>query len=177
MSRRTEIGILVALFLVLAGVLYRNFQPDGGDSDAPAAILVQPLKVPNPALHLDQLTRLRKLVYTGSHRNIFSATPLPPPAAARKAVVVKDKPAALPAAPSGPPPLQVPLKFYGMAVDPKTGNKVAFFTDGDKVYIAAPGQTLLGHFRVVSIGAHSVQIEDTVSQRTAPIPMTPLQNQ
>jgi hypothetical protein len=177
MSRRVEIGILAALFLVLAGVVYRNFRPDAGpDSDAPDTIAAAPLKVPNPKLHLNQLARIRGLVYTGSHRNIFSATPPPPPAPPKKAVK-KDKPAAVPAGPPVPPPLQVPLKFYGMAVDPKTGNKIAFFTNGDNVYIASPGQTLLGHFRLMNIGKDTVQIEDTLTTQTAAIPMTPLQNQ
>lgn len=176
MSRRAEIGILVALALLLGFVVYRNFRPDAGaDSDAPTTIAVQPLKIPNPALHLNRLARIRQLAYTGSHRNIFSATP-PPPAPSKHAAM-KDRHSAAPAGPSVPAALQVPLKFYGMAVDPKTGNKVAFFTDGDKVYIARPGQTLLGHFRVVTIGSDTVQIEDTSSSRMATLPMTPLRNQ
>lgn len=175
MSRRTEIGILVALFLVLGGVLYWNFRPaTSADADAPALVAIQPLKVPNPTLHLDQLTRIRQLAYTGSHRNIFSAT-LPPPPAPRKDAR-KDAPPAVRAGPPVPPPLQVPLTFYGMAVDPKTGSELAFFTNGDNVYIASPGQTLLGHFRVLAIGKDTVQIEDIATSRSAVIPMTPLKN-
>lgn len=175
MSRRAEIGILVALFVVLGAVLYRNLRPESiADDDAPDTVVVAPLKVPNPALHLGQLARIRQLVYTGSRRNIFSATPPPPPAPPKSAV--KDKPAAVPAGPPVPPALQVPLKFYGMAIDPKTGNKVAFFTNGDNVYIASPGQILLGHFRVLHIGKDTVQMEDTLTTQSAAIPMTPLPN-
>lgn len=176
MSRRVQIGILVVLLLVLSGVLYRNFGPDdSADSDLPAAIAVQPLKVPNPALHLDQLARIRQLVYTGSHRNIFSATPPPRVAALPRPT----RRAVAPVARVGPPiprPLQVPLKFYGMAVDPKTNNKVAFFTNGDNVYIAKPGETLLGHFRVLEIGTDTVRIEDTATSQTGLLKMTPLSN-
>jgi hypothetical protein len=177
MNRRTEIGILAALLLALGGVLYWNFRPNANaDSDAPVAIAVALLKVPNPTLHLDQLARIRQLVYTGSHRNIFSATP-PPPAAPLKAATPKRGATSLtPAGPPVPPPLQVPLKFYGMATDPGTGNTVAFFTNGDNVYIASPGQMLLGHFRLMEIGNDTVRIEDTTSSRVAVIPMTPLKN-
>lgn len=178
MSRKTEIGILVALFLVLGGVVYRNFRPDtGADSDVPADIVVQPLKVPNPALHLNQLSRIRQIAYLGNHRNIFSATPPPPPvSAAREKQAKEDAAKAAAAGPAGPPPLQVPLKFYGMAVDVKTRRKLAFFTNGDNVLIASPGQTLLGHFRVIDIGMNTVRIEDTTTGQSGTIPMTPLRN-
>ncbi|HVB99635.1 MAG TPA: hypothetical protein VNJ12_09950 [Candidatus Dormibacteraeota bacterium] len=176
MSRRAEIGILVALFLVLGGVLYRNFRPPAtSDSDGPADIAIHLLKVPNPALHLDQLARIRQLAYTGSHRNIFSATPPPPPVAPH-AATKRDAAPAVRAGPPGPLPLQVPLTFYGMAIDPKTGNKLAFFTNGDNVYIASPGETLLGHFRLLTIDKDTVRIEDTTTSQSAVIPMTPLKN-
>lgn len=179
MNRRTEIGVLAALLLVLGGVLYWNFRPNASAyTDTPVAISVTPLKVPNPTLHLAQLARIRQLVYTGSHRNIFSATAAPP-AAPRKVAHVQTKRNVAPVAPAGPrvpPPVRVPLKFYGMATDPHTGNKVAFFTNGDNVYIASPGQTLLGHFRVLEIGNDTVRIEDTTSARVATVPMTPLTN-
>lgn len=162
---------MVALFLVLGVVLYRNVRPEASaGSDAPVAIAFKPLKVPSPALHLDQLARIRQLAYKGSHRNIFSATPPPPPPSPQAAG--KDALSAAPAGPPVPPPVQIPLKFYGMAIDPKTGNKLAFFTNGDNVHIASPGETLLGHFRLLSIGANTVEVEDTSSGRTATLAMT-----
>jgi hypothetical protein len=175
MKRQAEIGILVALFLVLGGVLYRSFRPTSDAAfDGPGEVIVQPLKVPNPALHLGQLASIRQMVYSGSRRNIFTATPPPPPAPPKSAV--KDAQPPVPAGSPMPPPLEIPLKFYGMAIDPKTGNKLAFFTNGDNVYLASPGETLLGHFRLLSIGNDTVRIEDTTTSQAGTVVMTPLSN-
>jgi hypothetical protein len=174
MSKRNEIVILATLVVLLAAVADWEFRPGsdpGGES--PADVAVQPLRVPNPSLHLAQLDQIRQLGYTGTHRNIFSATPLPPPPSA----VAKGKEADAsyllsPAGPPLPPPLQVPLTFYGMAVDPKTGKRVAFFTNGDDVYVAAEGDTLLGRFRLVHIGTDSAIVEEVSTGRQATLPMT-----
>jgi hypothetical protein len=175
MSRRTEIGLFVVLLAVLAAAVYWNFRPASSvGADAPMAISVEPLRVKNPSLHLDRLEQLRQLSYSGSHRNIFSATPPPlPPAAAAKKTGGAAGGGAETAGPPVPPALQVPLKFYGMAVDPKTGKKLAFFTSGDDVYIAGQGQTLLGRFRLLSIGNDTVEIEESTSGRRATLTMTP----
>jgi hypothetical protein len=175
MSRRTELGLFVALLVLLTVTLYWNFRPQTSvGADTPITIAVKPLQVENPSLHLDRLEKIRQLAYTGSHRNIFSATPPPPPTPS----AVKGKEAAGGAGPEKtgpavPPPLQVPLTFYGMAVDPKTGKKLAFFTNGDDVYIAAAGQMLIGRFRLLQIGNDSVEVEETSSGRRATLNMTP----
>ena len=172
MARGTEIKILAALLVLLAVVLYWEFRPSAmGGSDAPETVSVQPLAVPDPALHLGRLARLREMEYSGTHRNIFSATPPPPPPA--KAAALKKTQAMQPAGPPVPPPLQVPLTFYGIAVDPKTGRKLAFFTSGDHVYIASQGETLLGQYRLMQIGNNTVQFQEISSGRTATLTMTP----
>jgi hypothetical protein len=82
MSRRTEIYVLVALFAVLGVVVYRMNQSStatGGGGAQAFDGKFQPLDIQAPQLHLDQLARLKKLEYTGSHRNIFVAAPPPPP--------------------------------------------------------------------------------------------------
>jgi hypothetical protein len=172
-SRRTEIWILGALLLLLAVVLYWNFRPNViAGAGAPEAVSVEPLRVPDPSLHLGRLERIREMNYGGTHRNIFSATPPPPPPS--KAAQMKKTAAAMrPAGPVAPPALQVPLTFYGMAVDPKSGRKLAFFTSGDKVYIASEGETLLGQFRLMKIGNNSVEFQEVSSGRTAVLTMTP----
>jgi hypothetical protein len=171
-SRRNELRILAALLVVLAAALYWNFRPGAADgSGAPEAVSVQPLRVPDPALHLDRLARIREMEYGGTHRNIFSATPAPPPPS--KAAQLKKAQMVQRAVPAAPPPLQVPLTFYGMAVDPKTGRKLAFFTSGDHVYIATEGETLLGRFSLTEIGSNTVQFREISSGRTAVLTMTP----
>lgn len=179
LKRKREIGLLAGLLLVLAVVVYVDFRPSGmPGTDAPRTVAVEPLRIPNPALHLNRLAELRKMDYTGDHRNIFSAT-LPPP---KPSTDAKQKAAAAAAAaaaastrkgPAEPPGLHVPLTFYGMATDPKTGQKLAFFTSGDKVLIASSGQTLLGHFRLLQIGRKTVEFEDVGTGQLATLTMTP----
>jgi hypothetical protein len=166
---------LVALVILLAVVAYINFRPTASaGSDFAPAVSVQPLRVPNPSLHLEQLERVRSLVYSGSHRNIFDPQ-APPPAASASQPDHKDKDA--PGAPShraGPPPappLQVPLVFYGMAVDTKTGKRLGFFSSGEDVYITSEGDTLLGKFRLLRIGSDSVQFEEISTGRQAVLEM------
>ena len=173
MSRKTEIKILVALLAVLAVALYWNFRPDVmAGPDVPDEVAVEPLRVPDPALHLDRLAELRGMSYSGAHRNIFSAEAAPVRARAAKIAREKKPAAAVPAPAAGPAPLEVPLTFYGMAVDPKTGKKLGFFTSGDTVYVASEGQTLLGRFRLVKIGNNRAEFEELSSGRTAVLTMT-----
>lgn len=172
MSRRNELIIFVALIAVLGIAIYWNFAPtQEAGADSPIAVSIQPLRVVNPSLHLDKLDALRKVTYTGTHRNIFSATPPPPPA---PVVSKQGKDAAsVSTTPPPPPPLQVPLTFYGTSVDSASGKKLAFFTNGDDVYIASQGQTLLGRFRLVSIGTDTVELAEVSSGRQATLHMTP----
>jgi hypothetical protein len=171
-SRATEIKILAALVVILAVVAYWNFRPRAMDgSGEPESVSVQPLRVPDPSLHLGRLARIREMEYAGTHRNIFSATPPPPPSV--KAAQLRKTQAVQSTGPAVPPPLQVPLTFYGMAVDPKSGTKLAFFTSGDHVYIASQGETLLGRFRLMQIGSNTVEFQEISSGRTATLTMTP----
>jgi hypothetical protein len=167
MSRRNQIVLLGLLMVVLAGVAYWNWHSSpeliGATSSANEKVLT--LNVQNPSLHLDRLEQIRKLEYTGTHRNIFSAS-LPPPPPPK----IPDA-AASQAAPAGPPPLAVPFTFFGMATDPRTGHRRAFFTDGDDVFIVAEGGTLLNRFRLVHIGNNSVDLEEISSGRHATLTM------
>src|ERR1700674_2219729 len=80
MSRRTEIYLLVALGVILAVVFYYSRT---GPSSGVSGVLAEnskflPLDVQEPKLHMDALERLRKLEYSGTHRNIFVAEAPPP---------------------------------------------------------------------------------------------------
>ncbi|HYB61272.1 MAG TPA: hypothetical protein VEH50_07315 [Methylomirabilota bacterium] len=161
--------LLGLLALVVAGAAFYEWH--GSDLGAPA---VEPsagapytvLSVENPALRLDELDRVRKLEYTGIHRNIFSPTPPPPPVppptpeeVKRNNEELRNQP------PPPPPPIVVPATFFGYVTDARTGHKEAFFSDADDVYIAAEGETLLGRFRVLKIGNDSVEVEEIASGR------------
>ncbi|HXQ26025.1 MAG TPA: hypothetical protein VN822_06430 [Candidatus Acidoferrales bacterium] len=178
MSRRTEIYLLVGLAVVLAAVLYfRNRSDVPGIAGVFAAdTKFVPLDVQEPQLRLDQLEKLRKLEYSGSHRNIFVAAP-PPVAKPAGRAMKAPEPFVGPMKPPPPPPLQVPGEFFGYAAQPDTGRKFAFFTSGDDVFVVAEGDTFLNNFRVVHIGNDSADVEEISTGRRATVPMTQPPNQ
>lgn len=161
-SRRNQFGLLLALLALLAVVLYsnRNRGPAVVPGVSSADEKFQPLRVENPSLKLYLLERIRKEnLYTGRHRNIFSASLPPPPAPAVD-------PAKLgPVPPPPPPPLQVPARFFGYSTDPRTGFRRAFFTNGEDVFIVAEGETLLSNFRLLRIGNTTADVEEISSGR------------
>ncbi len=171
MSRRTQIYLLVGLGIVLAIALFDAYR---SDSPAGSGVLAydsrfQPLDVQEPRLHTELLDRIRKLEYTGTHRNIFVAAPPPPPPSA---VQTAQKPAERfvgPQPPPPPPPLQVPAEFFGYATRPASGRRVAFFTSGDDVLVVPEGDTFLGRFRLVRIGNDSADVEEIATGRHATV--------
>jgi hypothetical protein len=173
MSERARIYALLGLLAVLAVVAYfytfdRATVP-GLSGVLAADTKFEPLDVHEPSLRLDELDRLRKLEYSGSHRNIFVAAPPPVPK--------PTGPAAAAAPPFiGPreqvlPPLQIPAEFFGYASQPHTGRRVAFFTSGDDVLVVAEGDKFLNVFRLVRIGNESADIEEIASGRHATVPL------
>ena len=121
----------------------------------------QPLDVQEPRLHTELLERIRKLEYSGTHRNIFVAAP-PPPRTGRGAAWRRSLSERFvgPQLPPPPPPLQVPAEFFGYATRPVSGKRVAFFTSGDDVLVVPEGDTFLGRFRLIHIGNDSADVEE-----------------
>ena len=103
----------------------------------------------------------------------FYVKPPPPPPPAPKVPMPGDKnyvapPPQPPPPPPGPPPIT--LKFIG-TLEVK-GRKVAIFSDnrGIPMY-AAEGETVMGQYRVVKIGAESVTLEYLDGRGRQIIPM------
>jgi hypothetical protein len=165
MSRQFQYTLLAILLVVLALVVYRYYiKPP----DNPGILLANdnytPLGIENPAVRLDLLQKIRSFEYSGRHRNIFSPSLPPPPVQTPTGGGGKIQPPG-PQQDPGPPPLVLPVKFFGYASDPRTGRRRAFFTDGDDVFIAGEGETLLSRFRVLRIGNSSVEVEEISSKR------------
>lgn len=169
--RRIQIAIFIVLLIVLAWVASSRL---GRGPELGGVLFAnekfEPLAIQDPTLRLDLLERVRKLEYKGTHRNIFSASlpPKPQPAPVMPPEQVQ------PQVPSGPPPLQVPYRFYGYKENPRTGRRAAFFTDGDNVFIAAEGETIRNQFRVLKIGNQSCDVEEISTGRRATLQLEAL---
>ena len=171
MSRRTEIYLLTGLAVLLALVLYFSNRGEvpGVSRVVAADTKFQPLDVQEPSLRLDLLDRVRKLEYSGTHRNIFLAAP--PPLSPEKPGGQAVERFTGPKQPPPPPPLSIPAEFFGYASRPNSGKRVAFFTSGDDVLVVAEGDTFLGRFRLDRIGNDSADVEELATGRHATVPM------
>jgi hypothetical protein len=157
MWKKYQPAILGALLLVLAVIVYLSFR---GSSAPPVAFSTTqnypPIGVENPELQRWKIKAAQKTGYptTMSHRNIFDATPLPPPVD-----VSKLPPTPAVAVQPVEQPVFLPVKFFGYGQVPASGRRRAFFTNGEDVYIVAEGETLLGQFRVLRIGNANLDFE------------------
>lgn len=170
MSERTKIVLLAVLGLVLAAVVFYSFVGGttltvGAGSAAPESY--QAMEVENPALHLDRIERLRKLEYKPTGRDIFSSELPPPP---KKAETKFPAPKG-PDLPPEPPALVVPFKYYGFSDDVATKKRRGFFTNGEEVFIASEGETLMGKYRIITISANWSDVEEVSSGRRARLTM------
>src|ERR1700722_11393865 len=111
--RRNEIYLLIGLAVVLAASLYysKTSPSSGGSGVFAENARFVPLDIREPRLHTEMLERLRKLEYSGTHRNIFVASAPPPVQAANQ---VQNPPERFigPQPPPPPPPLQIPAEFF-----------------------------------------------------------------
>ncbi len=173
MSERTRIYLLAGLLVLLVIVAYFWVFPKtsvpGLSGVLAADAKFEPLDVHEPGLRLDELDRLRKLEYSGSHRNIFVAAPPPVPKSVGQAADAQPFVGPRPLPP--PPPLQIPAEFFGYASQPHTGKRVAFFTSGDDVLVVAEGDKFLNLFRLVRIGNENADVEEIASGRHATVPL------
>jgi hypothetical protein len=127
----------------------------------------------DPTLDETAMLRTENLVYSGSGRNIFSLTYVPPPVELPKAV-----PAARPAAPvyvapvatGPPPPPPINLKFFGTETR-ANGMRQAFLLSGEDVYLASQGDIVAHKYKIVSIAASSLQVEDLTNSNTQTLPL------
>jgi hypothetical protein len=169
-SERTRLMIWVPILAVALLLAYLQYR--GGPVAAPAFDATgnyQPMTIENPSLRFDLLASAHAVQYTGTHRNIFDDK-LPV-----KIVVSQPTGPAngqqFPPAQQGPPPLVFPMKCFGFVEGPAVGMRRAFFTDGEDVFIAGIGDTIVNRFRLVRIGNESVEVEELGSNRRATVQM------
>ena len=128
----------------------------------------------DPTLDETAMLRTESLVYSGSGRNVFSATYTPPPPPVPKNVPSARPIVTAPPVPTGPPPPPPPppinLKFFGTV---KHGGAPlqAFLLSGDDVYLASAGDIVVRKYKIVSISANSISVTDLQNNNTQTLPL------
>jgi hypothetical protein len=126
----------------------------------------------DPTLRMEAMLVTESLVYSGSGRNIFSASSVPvdipnPVASVRP----KPGPPPPPPPPPGPPPPPpIDLKFFGTATG-ADGKRAAFLLHGDDVFLAADGDIVQRKYKVISISANSILVEDMANNNRQTLPL------
>jgi hypothetical protein len=186
---------LVSVFVLLAaGYLYYQFSDD---SSAPRpvqpATTVQPSAPASPSrtttsgmaktvgttsaqldptLKMGPMLAAEHLVYNGSGRNIFSASSVPidipkPVASARPKTPTP--PVYVPP-PGPPPPPPIDLKFFGTSTA-ASGKRQAFLLHGQDVFLAFDGDIVQRRYRVITVSANSVIVEDMANNNRQTLPL------
>ena len=127
----------------------------------------------DPTLDETAMHRTQSLVYSGSGRNIFSATYTPAAATIPRNVPPprpRPGPVAPPVPTGPPPPPPINLKFFGTAKRANTGLQ-AFLLSGDDVYLASAGEIVAHKYKIVAINLNNIQVEDLQNNNTQTLPL------
>jgi hypothetical protein len=121
----------------------------------------------DPTLHPELMAQAESLEYSGKGRNIFSMSSAPvievAQAPARPEPVVPQAP------PGPPPPPPIDLKFFGFETQGQA--KKVFLLHGEDVFIAAEGDVVDHHYKVMKIAPLSVQVQDIPYNNTQTLPL------
>jgi hypothetical protein len=182
--------------LVAALVMYFELRDPGTTvAPTPTAVAPAPVNAPvaaggtaakavgkasnplDPTLHMDAMLVSESLEYSGSGRNIFSMTSAPPidipkPVSAAR---VNTAPAAPPVpcppnCPPPPPPPPIDLKFFGVETA-TNGTRQACLLHGDDVILAHAGDVVVRRYRVITVDAKSIQVEDLQNNNKQTLPL------
>jgi hypothetical protein len=110
-----------------------------------------------PDVHLEALTSARPHP-DGANRNLFRFKPKAPPPGAPRGDGAAGQPAAPSAPPAAPPPAPIALKFVGVIESPERSLRVAVLSDARGVYRGSEGDIIEGRYRIVRIGAESIEM-------------------
>jgi hypothetical protein len=127
----------------------------------------------DPTLKMGPMLVTEQLVYSGTGRNIFSAASAP----------VEIPKAAAPARPKGgpvapvytpppgpPPPPPIDLKFFGTATSSQ-GKRRALLLHGEDVFLASDGEIVQRRYRVITVSANSILVEDMTNNNRQSLPL------
>jgi hypothetical protein len=194
-------GLIAAFVLVAGGILYfelRDTSPaptvapvvttpvKSAPSGKAAAVAVPPGNVAgtkaknlgttsaqlDPTLRMEAMLVTESLAYSGSGRNIFSAysAPVEIPKPIATARPKPGPPPPPPPPPGPPPPPPIDLKFFGTATAPD-GTRQAFLLHGEDVFLASGGDIVQRRYKIISIGANSIVVEDLGNNNRQTLPL------
>jgi hypothetical protein len=167
MKQKKQVAILAVLLLILVVVGYFYFDGEKPvvTADAGSVQNYKLLPVDNLSLHNDGVAKARKTDYKSSGRNIFSREVPPPPPTKEEIRRLNDQRKVIlpPPPPVVPQVSKLPVKFFGYGTIPNGTARVAFFNDGDDVYIVKEGELLMNRFRILKIGNTNLDYEEVSS--------------
>jgi hypothetical protein len=143
-----------------------------GSSSAAAKNLGTTSAQLDPTLRMEAMLVTESLAYSGSGRNIFSANSVPVDIP-KPIVPVRPKPGPPPPPPpppGPPPPPPIDLKFFGTATA-ADGRREAFLLHGDDVFLASDGEIVQRKYKVISISANSILVEDMANNNRQTLPL------
>jgi hypothetical protein len=126
----------------------------------------------DPTLRMEAMLVTESVVYSGSGRNIFSASSAPvdipkPIASARTGKALAGPP---PPPPGPPPPPPIDLKFFGTATS-GNGARRALLLHGEDVFLATDGDIVQRRYKVITVSANSIVVEDMANSNQQTLPL------
>jgi len=196
-DQRNKMIAMIVFGIVVAGYGYfeffRDTAPPAGPPPPPVIVTVpanSPAAGPaaktlgttsaalDPTLHMDGMLVTESVEYQGTGRNIFSAVSAPTVVEIPKPIADARPAPAIAQAPPPPPPTTCPpicppieLKFVGFFVSPGTGAKQVILLHGDEVSLASAGEIVQRRYKVVTISANYIQVEDMPNSNTQMLPL------
>ncbi|WP_263368248.1 hypothetical protein [Edaphobacter bradus] len=125
----------------------------------------------DPTLKMGPMLVTESLVYSGTGRNIFSSASMP--VIPKPIAPVRPKAPLTPVAtaPFGPPPPPpIDLKFFGVETT-ANGKRRALLLKGDDVFLAGDGDIVQRRYRVLTVMANSVVVEDLANSNQQTLPL------
>jgi hypothetical protein len=144
---------------------------NGGSGPAAKAVGTTSAQL-DPTLKMGPMLVAESLVYAGGGRNIFSASSVPveiPKAIApARPKTVLPPPPPVPQGPPPPPPID--LKFFGTSTG-GNGHRQAFLLHGEDVFLASDGDIVQRRYKVITVSANSVLVEDMATNNRQTLPL------
>ena len=170
--------VIVLVVLVVVAVLIWTFEWRQQTPSAMTSTFItdyKPLGEENPGIRWEELYRAQKTEYKSNGRNPFSPIAPPTPADLQRENDARTHQPAPIVAPPPPPPTRATapanLKFFGYGTVPVGSPRLAFFTDGEEVYVVTEGATLLGRYKIVKVGNTSLEFQEISSGLPGTMPL------